>query len=71
MTTITEADVESADLNGWPSLGYLELYDPGVKLVNWRDYISSDPMICHGKACITGTRVMVTVIPGVTHDHPH
>ena len=29
MTTITEADVESADLNGWPSLGYLELYDPG------------------------------------------
>ena len=30
--------------------------------MDWRDYISSDPMICHGKACITGTRVMVTVI---------
>lgn len=30
--------------------------------MNWRDYISTDPMICHGKACITGTRVMVTVI---------
>lgn len=30
--------------------------------MNWRDYISSDPMVCHGKACITGTRVMVTVI---------
>ncbi len=30
--------------------------------MNWRDYISSDPMICHGKACITSTRVMVTVI---------
>lgn len=27
-----------------------------------QDYISSDPMICHGKACITGTRVMATVI---------
>ena len=35
---------------------------PEVKPVDWRDYISSDPMICHGKACITGTRVMVTVI---------
>jgi len=30
--------------------------------VDWREYISSDPMICHGRACITGTRVMVTVI---------
>ncbi len=30
--------------------------------MDWRDYISSDPMICHGKACITGTRVMVTVV---------
>ena len=24
--------------------------------------ISIDPMICHGKACIKGTRVMVSVI---------
>ena len=30
--------------------------------MDWRNYISSDPMICHGKACITGTRVMVTVV---------
>ncbi len=30
--------------------------------MRWQDYISSDPMICHGKACITGTRVMATVI---------
>lgn len=30
--------------------------------MDWRDYISSDPMVCHGKACITGTRVMVSVI---------
>ena len=27
-----------------------------------QDYISSAPTICHGKACITGTRVMATVI---------
>ena len=30
--------------------------------MDWRDYISSDPAICHGKACITGTRVMVSAI---------
>ena len=28
----------------------------------WQDYITVDPSICHGKACIKGTRVMVTVI---------
>ena len=30
--------------------------------MNWRDHITVDPMICHGKACITGTRVLVTTI---------
>ena len=30
--------------------------------MKWQDYISSNSEICHGKACITGTRVMVTVI---------
>ena len=30
--------------------------------MNWHAYISVDPNICHGQACITGTRVMVTVI---------
>ncbi len=30
--------------------------------MNWRDYISVDPMVCHGKACIKGTRVMVSVV---------
>ena len=30
--------------------------------MRWQEYISSDPTICHGKACITGTRVMATVI---------
>jgi uncharacterized protein (DUF433 family) len=30
--------------------------------MNWRERISTDPHICHGKACITGTRVMVSVI---------
>ena len=30
--------------------------------MNWRDRIIVDPMICHGKACIKGTRVMVSVV---------
>jgi len=30
--------------------------------VNWPEHISVDPNICHGKACIRGTRVMVSVI---------
>lgn len=28
----------------------------------WQDRISVDPNICHGKACIKGSRVMVSVI---------
>ena len=30
--------------------------------MNWRDHITVDPMICHGRACVTGTRVLVTTI---------
>ena len=30
--------------------------------MNWRDHISVDPMVCHGKVCIKGTRVMVSVV---------
>ncbi|MBE2199651.1 MAG: DUF433 domain-containing protein [Anaerolinea sp.] len=30
--------------------------------MNWRDYISVDLNVCHGKACITGTRIMVSVV---------
>ena len=30
--------------------------------MSWQDRISVDPAICHGKACITGTRIMVSVI---------
>ena len=30
--------------------------------MNWQDYIVVDPQICHGRACIRGTRVMVSVI---------
>ena len=30
--------------------------------MNWRDYITVDPEVCHGKACIAGTRVLVTTV---------
>ena len=30
--------------------------------MNWRDRVTVDPSICHGQACITGTRVMASVI---------
>ena len=30
--------------------------------MNWTEHISVDPVICHGKACIRGTRVLVSVV---------
>ena len=30
--------------------------------MEWRNYITVDPNVCHGQACIAGTRVMVTVV---------
>lgn len=30
--------------------------------MSWHEHISVDPNICHGQACIAGTRVMVSVI---------
>lgn len=30
--------------------------------MEWRNYISVNPSVCHSKACIKGTRIMVSVI---------
>ena len=30
--------------------------------MKWQEYIVVDPMICHGRATIKGTRVMVSVV---------
>lgn len=30
--------------------------------MNWRDHISVEPNICHGQACLIGTRVLVAVV---------
>ena len=29
---------------------------------NWRERITINPAVCHGRACIRGTRVMVSVL---------
>lgn len=31
-------------------------------MVNWQEYISVDPAISHGQACIRGTRIPVAVV---------
>ncbi len=30
--------------------------------MDWREYITTDPTVCHGKACIKGTRIPVSVV---------
>jgi uncharacterized protein (DUF433 family) len=29
---------------------------------SWKERIAIDPKVCHGKACIRGTRIMVSVV---------
>ena len=30
--------------------------------MHWQERITVDPQVCHGKACIKGTRIMVSVV---------
>ena len=30
--------------------------------MDWTKYISVDPAVCHGQACIAGTRIQVSVV---------
>jgi uncharacterized protein (DUF433 family) len=30
--------------------------------MRWQDYVTVDPAVCHGRACIKGTRIMVSVV---------
>ena len=29
---------------------------------NWHHRVASDPSLCHGKPCIKGTRIMISII---------
>jgi uncharacterized protein (DUF433 family) len=31
-------------------------------MVSWQEHINFDSEVCHGKACIKGTRILVSVI---------
>lgn len=31
-------------------------------MMNWQAHITVDPNVCHGKACLKGTRIMVSVV---------
>ncbi|MCD4764831.1 MAG: DUF433 domain-containing protein [Desulfobacterales bacterium] len=31
-------------------------------MMTWQDYITVDPSVCHGKACLKETRIMVSVV---------
>ena len=33
-----------------------------LNMENWRERITVDRMVCHGRACIRGTRVMASVV---------
>lgn len=33
-----------------------------LPMMDWREHITVDPDVCHGKHCIKGTRVMVSVV---------
>ena len=30
--------------------------------MDWHNYITVDPNICHGQACVKGTRIMASVV---------
>lgn len=38
------------------------IFSLAMPVPSWRDRLHSSPEICHGKACIRGTRILVSVI---------
>ncbi len=36
--------------------------DTEVRRMDWREYVLVDPNICHGQACLKGTRIMLAVV---------
>jgi uncharacterized protein (DUF433 family) len=35
---------------------------PTKAKADWKDRVSIDPNVCHGKPCVRGTRIMVSII---------
>jgi len=40
----------------------MQLFFMDTDMTHWQDHITVDPNYCHGKACIAGTRVLVSII---------
>jgi uncharacterized protein (DUF433 family) len=36
--------------------------EEGGAIMNWREHITVDLAVCHGQACIAGTRIPVSVV---------
>jgi uncharacterized protein (DUF433 family) len=49
-------------LRGWGERGRIILGESMKKQAPLLDRISIDPEVCHGKPCIKGTRILVSVI---------
>ena len=40
--------------------------------MSWQDRISVNPLVCHGRACIKGTRIFVSVVlDNLAEGHTH
>lgn len=48
------------DVPPWRSRGIIEV--GWEEKIDWQDYIAVDPNVCHGRACISGTRVLISVV---------
>ena len=46
----------------WVKMERRNVASCGRVILSWHEHISVDPNVCHGQACIAGTRVMVSVI---------
>ena len=55
-------DTQRTRCNAWYQESTVSSKHIVVKKIEWRNHITVDPNICHGKACIKGTRIMVSVI---------
>lgn len=31
-------------------------------MVDWKQHITVDPAVCHGQACVSGTRILVSTV---------
>jgi uncharacterized protein (DUF433 family) len=49
-------------LEGWVRVCAAVMNAVVPLLMRWQDHIAVDPKVCHGQACIRGTRVLVSVI---------